>query len=208
MFYKIKQLNDHLPRLMIPSLLPGVVLFCRLSLIALQVLWRDDCLQEEFRFVLYSLTSHFLHRSCRRCTIVIRRTLFTETWRWSWNAACKFKDYFLFTSAVAKFKHTSSHRAFPVMCLSGREPAPGRRLQHQDRRLWIQQRVFRRQQAGHLLRLPAVRRTGALPGEEVRRPRGGHLEPGGHLVHPGQWISALWWTEPQGEWLVGDKRLW
>ena len=48
--------------------------------------------------------------------------------------------------------------------LEGREPAAGRRDEHQDRRLRIQQRVHSGQQTGHLLRESALRCARAFPG--------------------------------------------
>ncbi len=47
----------------------------------------------------------------------------------------------------------------------GGEPPARLGDEHQDRRLWILQRVPPGQQAGHLLREPAVRGAGAVPGQ-------------------------------------------
>ncbi|XP_067170632.1 MAP/microtubule affinity-regulating kinase 4 isoform X2 [Apteryx mantelli] len=62
----------------------------------------------------------------------------------------------------------------------------------------LKQRVHAGLEAGHVLRVAALRRPRALPGQEVRRPRGRHLEPGRHPLHPGQRLAALRRAQPQG----------
>ena len=83
-------------------------------------------------------------------------------------------------------------------CLAGREPPAGCRGQHQDCRLWLQQRVHAGLEAGHVLWEPPIRRPGAVPRQEVRRAGGGHLEPRRHPVHARQRLPALRRAQPQG----------
>ncbi|CAM9135194.1 unnamed protein product [Bubo scandiacus] len=45
---------------------------------------------------------------------------------------------------------------------------------------------------------PPLRRPRALPGQEIRRPRGRYLESGRHPLHPGQRLFALRRPQPQG----------
>lgn len=55
-----------------------------------------------------------------------------------------------------------------------------------------------RQQAGYILRQPAVRGARTLPGQEVRRSRGGRMESRRYSLYARFRQPPLRWAEPQG----------